>query len=977
MENIDFSRIDAQIAANSCGAEWVKTFLKGGERKRAYDTLVDNRRQLKRIRYAMPVRPAAVVYGESQVGKSYLVDCLLTGKKGSLQVYDGHGRGYGFIEKLNPIGGGGESTSLVSRFTTEKMWINDDFPVKAVMLSPIDIMLTLCDAYYNDVQNHRFVSSEEIQRNVALLRNMYEKAPKVQTYIDEDEIYDLKEYFQSGLLDRGEHYVNELVEYGYFDVLSEVVTHIPVREWKDRFALLWGNNASMTDTFTTLIAAFEKMEFRHEVHIPMEAVLRREGTLLCVDRIYELFGLTEMEDGRTVEPAKVPDLKVLCGNSVVVVPKSVFCALSAELIFKIDPALAEEKTFLNNIDLLDFPGARSRKRYDESEVTKANSCVMLLRGKVAYLFNKYSTHYLISNLLFCHHEKQSEVNTLSGLLKRWVNTAIGDTPAKRAAFVQDSVISPLFIVGTKFNNDLTRTNNDIGMDEERKQTLDNRWKLRFSNTLLSVIGENKNNRWFSEWITVNGETEKFKNIYLLRSYDFSQRYGGIFEGFLKMSESDEPELNRKEDGTLVGETGYGKGYEPFLAKMKESFLDYPFVREHFANPSKSWDEAATLNKDGSAWIIENLTIVSKNTTLSRENMFSRELQLRLEKLYDTLWVFYHDDQADRKIQQALEKAGMIGLELDKLLGSDRYFFSQFIQSMLVKEEKIHDLILGIFGEVNKVVDATGMQALFAIRDRAKIDSRISEEENLQRIASAYHFTSVEKVTEYLAGIGITIEQLMNPPQVKNIAGIIAEDITTYWFDEILNAKRFQVFIDRGFPEQRFTDLLDNIKALYRDKLHFSDYIVARIRKYVTDPTEERVEMLADVCAEMVNRFVNDMGTSYYPPELWQNIQETVEKNKLELCVHPSEDVSGELPEQETITEVFGVLGNLDAILNEVPVRKEVIRNLPNYSSYRRWTDLMKIAFIAVCDIPTYNVLANNELRGVLMSEVLMPVSRLA
>lgn len=983
MENKDLNDIEVQIAANNKGLEWIRTFLKGGERKRAYETLIANRRELKRIRYAWPIRPAAAVYGESQVGKSYLVDCLLSSKtKGSLQVYDGHGVPYGFIEKLNPYGRGGESTSLVSRFTTRKVWTNDDYPIKAIMLLPVDIILTLCDSYYNDLRGQQFISSEILRQKTEQLRNTYGKSTRIQTYIEEDDVYELKEYFQSGLFDRGEHYVNELVEAGYFDVLAEVVPQVPVGEWKDVFAVLWGNNRGMTETFTTLIAAFEKLGFRQEVYISMDAVLRTEGTLLCVDRIYELFGVTEIKEGeksKRIEPAREPDLNVLCGNTVVKLPKSVFCALAAELIFKIDDALADEKTFLKQIDLLDFPGARSRKDFSESAVTKSDSCEMLLRGKVAYLFNKYSTHYLISSLLFCHHEKKSEVTPLSTLLSRWVSDTIGDTPEKRAAFISDSVVSPLFIIGTKFNIDLKRDEMDdkANSEETERQALDSRWNLRFSNTLLSVIGENRNNRWFSEWISKNGIVENFKNIYLLRSYEYSQREGGIFEGYLKKDESGKFMLNCKADGTLVGELDYGQGYAQFLTGMKKSFVEHPFVREHFADPSQSWDEAASLNKDGSEWIIENLTIVSKYAFRSRENKFRRQLEGVLQVLCHTLKAFYHDDRSDQKIQQALERAGMIDVELDKLFGSpDRSFFSQFIQAMLVKEEQINDLILGILNEVKKIVDATDLEALFAIRDRAKIDSRLSKEENLERVRVSYHFTSSEKAKNYLEGLGITMEQLMNPPMIKNFATVIAEDIENYWFREILNEERFRIFIDRGFPEERLADLLNNLKALYRVKLHFTDNMVARIHKYVENPTEDRVEMLADICSEMINRFVNDMGTSYYSPELWQSIRKTVEQNKLDVCLNPVGHLDDALPEHETIAEIFDVLNRLDDLLKEVPVRKEVIRNLPNYRSYRHWTDLMKISFIAVCDIPTYDVLANDELRDVLTHDPLKTISQI-
>jgi len=49
--------------------------------------------------------------------------------------------------------------------------------------------------------------------------------------------------------------------------------------------------------------------------------------------------------------------------------KSVLCALVAELIFKVDKELEDEKPFLKHSDLLDFPGARSRLENQDWSMT--------------------------------------------------------------------------------------------------------------------------------------------------------------------------------------------------------------------------------------------------------------------------------------------------------------------------------------------------------------------------------------------------------------------------------------------------------------------------------------------------------------------------------------------------------------------------------------------------------------------------------
>ena len=48
--------------------------------------------------------------------------------------------------------------------------------------------------------------------------------------------------------------------------------------------------------------------------------------------------------------------------------KSSLSALIAELTFVLPKAVASERKFLKKIDLLDFPGARSREKFKEQDV---------------------------------------------------------------------------------------------------------------------------------------------------------------------------------------------------------------------------------------------------------------------------------------------------------------------------------------------------------------------------------------------------------------------------------------------------------------------------------------------------------------------------------------------------------------------------------------------------------------------------------
>ena len=966
MENLN-KIIDAQINANKAGLGWGQAFLKGTDLRDIRETFISNRIELKRIKYASSLNPSAAVFGQSQVGKSYLVDNLLASSKGPLMIYDGYGQAYGFIDKINPIGNGKESTSLVSRFTTQKQWINDDYPIKAVLLSPIDVVLTICDTFFNDVNSpiDSFPSRDAIKDKIEELKGRYLGKPSVQEYITEDEIYEMKEYLnQRELLSYGESFRTNLTDLRFFENLAMIIQSVNVSEWIDVFNYLWNDNELYNNIFKLLIDAYRSMGFKNTVYIKMDAILREDGTILQVDRLYELFGIDKLPNGDKIQKARVPDMEVWTGDGSVVVAKSAFCALTEELVLKISDELGKEKPFLANLDLLDFPGARSRYKHNPKDIIDSLACELLIRGKVAYLFNKYSQQYLISNLLFCHHKDQSDVMTLSKLLSVWIDNMIGETPEDRAIFMRGGRVAPLFLVGTKFNMDIKIQPIDGGYFENGSmETIDGRWDTRFTN-LSKLIGQVK---WFDEWTP----GKPFDNLYLLRAYNYS-RIDGLFDGY----EVQDPDtghwiLRVDKTGKVLGETNVNDNYKKFLPVLKESFMKFDFVKKHFKNPEKSWDEVATVNHDGSEWIIENLTVSSEDAGRARTAKFEGIIIQLMDILCRKLKSFYHDDNSDEELKRALSNAGDTQMMLDYLFGKDKYFFSDFISSMLVREDRLHDVILDAIHS-SMVLDKTDFSVLFAIRDRAQINPELDEEENYTRMRTTYHKATNKDVDDYLQSIGFTMHDVINPPMVKNFARIIVDATEDVWMKEYLTLDRFQEFVDRGMPEKTIDNLLANMRVLYSEKLHISALIAEHIHPYVSTPgkLDDMAEMLADICAEMINRFVNSVGTAYFYDELWQDVKATVEHNGFSISVEDLDQSSQKFDEEETrknLNEVFNVFDNVDEILNEVPVNTEKLTYFSNYHAYRHWTELMKIAYLATCGIPKYDVQMNNELRAILLN----------
>lgn len=101
----------------------------------------------------------------------------------------------------------------------------------------------------------------------------------------------------------------------------------------------------------------------------------------------------------------------------------------AALISELHIQLAEQPhPFFESTDLLDFPGARSRQPLPRELLgSKTARSENFLRGKVAYLFERYSAERELSAMLLCVGPSNQEVVGLGELIERWVELTHGAT----------------------------------------------------------------------------------------------------------------------------------------------------------------------------------------------------------------------------------------------------------------------------------------------------------------------------------------------------------------------------------------------------------------------------------------------------------------------------------------------------------------------------------------------------------------------
>ena len=109
------------------------------------------------------------------------------------------------------------------------------------------------------------------------------------------------------------------------------------------------------------------------------------------------------------------------------------------------------------------------------------------------------------------------------------------------------------------------------------------------------------------------------------------------------------------------------------------------VNRHFANPEESWDEAASINKDGTQLIIDKLTIAAENINNASNEKTVDDLNEISLAIVSELLKYFHSNDKDEELQKAKSIAGDItevnGAKLVLPRGVDEDDFEDFIDDL--------------------------------------------------------------------------------------------------------------------------------------------------------------------------------------------------------------------------------------------------------------------------------------------------------
>ena len=576
------------------------------------------------------------VYGPSQAGKSYLISVLGRPKGGELMAaFDGVEEPIRYLDQINPEGQG-ESTGLVTRFTADTIPAVPGFPVKVRFLSESDVVRVLANTFAMDGDASEPVPSpEEVEK---LLTDAEAKAgggadPAFAT----GEMWDVQEYV-----------TNEFDRLAYFaslrpfwDRAAAVAPRLDPAGRAELLSVLWGRHTPLTKLFLTLASHLKRLGDAREAFVPLAALAPREESIIDVQTLKELDGEATFE---------AVDVRTGSGASTTI-PRGELTALVSEMIV---PMAESPWDFMSGTDLLDFPGTRNRFTHRLSnylEAGEAPHAQLFLRGKVAYLFDRYVAEQELTSMLLCIGEGNMEAKDLPGLIDRWVAATHGSAPEERK-----NARCILFFVLTKFDTLLVESG---GAGDDPRTRFDR----RVQNSMVEPFGKLPDS-WLNDW--TGGMP--FRNTFWIRNPTYE---AAVIEY----------DANRREVGVRADR-------RERVEALREGAVGSDLVRRHFTDPDSSWQAAMQIDDGGVTRLAGALAEVCVPEVKLEQVRAQLDLQVRI--VVRRLAPFHVSSDVETRLAEKREAADRLVDALDGCFERSRW--GELMETLVVDPSRIADEI---------------------------------------------------------------------------------------------------------------------------------------------------------------------------------------------------------------------------------------------------------------------------------------------
>jgi hypothetical protein len=609
-------------AASGDAIEWIRDVRNTSQRLESdSDGLILKLRKLRNLVRRLgraASRPMSVgFFGISQAGKSYLISALAAGENGHLETQL-DARRLDFIEHVDPGGKGGEATGLVTRFTRHGVDSPPGYPIQLTLFAEVDLIKVLGNAFFNDFDHTKLSYDNDpasVRSNVlSALEKRRRQSPV--SGVTEDDVVDLMEYFQKRFPK-----LMEPLNGDYWPTAIDLAPRLLPDDRARLFSVLWGGIEELSEAYLLLRGALETLGLAEYCYCPLGVLvnetdageLSKSQSIMSVD-ILDRLGKDHADLIEVIPVVGEADSAEPCG-----VARSVLAALTTELRFVLaEPPAAST---VESVDLLDFPGYRGRLNVTDINQVAADAdsegsavAQLILRGKVACLFERYTDDQEMNVLVLCTpSDKQSDVNDIGPVLDAWIGATQGDTPEKRA-----NRLAGLAWAMTRF---------DMRIDSMLQDSAENT-RVAWAKMMKMVLERFKQFEWIDAW----GPGKAFSNTYVVRKPKMVTKWL-----------------------TLEGESeiDIADSWKGQVDLLKETFIADDTVQKHFVDPAVAWDAMVRLNDGGITRLAEYLAGAAR-------------IELKLNRIQEQLDE-ETDDVAEKRLGAYFQKEGAAEVEQKQAL----------------------------------------------------------------------------------------------------------------------------------------------------------------------------------------------------------------------------------------------------------------------------------------------------------------------
>ena len=640
--------------ARSCqdARGWVETVRVGSRRldneaDKLNLSLLRTRNLANNLQHVASTPMTVGFFGISQAGKSYLISALAAGSHGSLKAAYGDRR-VDFIKEVNPVGGGKEATGLVTRFTRQAPEAPAGYPVPLRLFSEIDIAKILTNTWFNDFNQEQLGDELDESHIEEHLRPFLLRAEQreICAGVSSEDVVSLWDYLDTSF----KRSVGKLRSV-YWPQVLKIAPGLRPEERAELFSLLWGKQSALTETYRSLARVLVKINHARMVFAPLETLTdHSSGSIMNVDSLNRLGS----HQDRNVDIRYWNDDQQSVSASL---SQAELTALTTELIFPL--AEVPQDSIVEQVDLLDFPGYRGRLKIDKLEDAGQGGLnpisQLLLRGKVAYLFERYTDNQEMNALVVCASAaKQSDVADVGPVLNRWVEKTQGKAGERSGA---PGLFWAITMCDKRISDSLEHTDTQLKMG----------WEDMLHITLRERFAHYE---WLQEWMP----GKPFQNVFLVRK-------PGIDNPFL--------DLVREPGQEVLKEVSLAERYHEVLDRMGNTFIDGELVRKYLAEPQDAWKAMLTLNDGGMRRLTEALRRVA-------------HLDFKLKRLNQQLVQCRHetgDQQLGRWYEQGGEdqraKKQAIAKDLWQGLSASAHSIGEMISRLELPTPELNNIYLSI------------------------------------------------------------------------------------------------------------------------------------------------------------------------------------------------------------------------------------------------------------------------------------------